>query len=64
MPRDVTNKLYESFAAALKTPDITRRLAEQGVDVVAGTPDELARLMPREIPRWAAVVRASGAKAE
>ncbi len=64
MPRDVTHKLYESFAAALKTPEITRRLAEQGVDVVASTPDELARFMPREIPRWAAVVKASGAKAE
>lgn len=64
LPRDVTQKLYESFAAALKTPDILRRLAEQGVDVVAGTPDELAKLMPREIARWATVVKASGAKAE
>ena len=64
MPRDVTNKLYETFAAALKTPEITRRLAEQGVDVVASTPDELARFMPREFPRWAMVVKASGAKAE
>jgi tripartite-type tricarboxylate transporter receptor subunit TctC len=64
LPRDVTQKLYESFAAALKTPDIMRRLAEQGVDVVAGTPDELAKLMPREIARWATVVKASGAKAE
>lgn len=64
LTRDVTNKLYESFAAALKTSEISRRLAEQGVDVVAGTPDELAKLMPREIARWGAVVRASGAKPE
>jgi tripartite-type tricarboxylate transporter receptor subunit TctC len=64
LSRDVTNKLHESFAAALKTSDITRRLAEQGVDVVASTPDELAKLMPREIARWGAVVKASGAKQE
>ena len=64
LPRDVTNKLHESFATALKTPEITRRLAEQGVEVIASTPDELAKLMPREIARWAAVVKASGAKAE
>jgi tripartite-type tricarboxylate transporter receptor subunit TctC len=62
--REVTNKLYESFAAALKAPEITRRLAEQGVDVVASTPAELASLMPREIARWAVVVKTSGAKAE
>jgi len=64
LPRDITNRLYESFAAALKTPEITRRLAEQGVDVVASTPDDLAKLMPREIARWGAVVKASGAKQE
>jgi len=64
LPRDVTQKLYESFAAALKTPDIMRRLSEQGVEVIAGTPAELSALMPKEIARWAAVVKASGAKAE
>ncbi|HTE15633.1 MAG TPA: tripartite tricarboxylate transporter substrate binding protein [Burkholderiales bacterium] len=64
LSREVTHKLYESFAAALKTPDITRRLAEQGVEALATSPAELAALMPREISRWAAVVKASGAKAE
>lgn len=64
LPREVTNKLYEAFAAALKTPDISRRLAEQGVEVIGSTPDELAKLMPREIARWGAVVKASGAKGE
>jgi hypothetical protein len=32
--------------------------------VVASSPDELAKLMPLEIKKWGAVVRASGAKAE
>ena len=64
LSRDVTQKLYESFSTALKTPEITRRLSEQGVEVVASTPAELGALMPREIARWAAVVKASGAKAE
>jgi hypothetical protein len=35
-----------------------------GVDVVAGSPDELTRLMPLEIKKWGAVVKSSGAKAE
>jgi tripartite-type tricarboxylate transporter receptor subunit TctC len=64
MPRDVVLKLHDGFSKSLHTPEITRRLAELGVDVVAGSPDDLAKVMPREITKWAAVVKASGAKAE
>jgi tripartite-type tricarboxylate transporter receptor subunit TctC len=64
MPRDVVLRLNDGFGKALRAPDITRRLSELGVDVVASSPDELAKLMPLEIKKWGAVVRASGAKAE
>jgi tripartite-type tricarboxylate transporter receptor subunit TctC len=64
IPRDVVLRIHDGFAKALRTPEITRRLAEMGVDVVAGTPDELTRLMPREVAKWGAVVKSSGAKAE
>jgi tripartite-type tricarboxylate transporter receptor subunit TctC len=64
IPRDVVLRIHDGFAKALRTPEITRRLAEMAVDVVAGTPDELTRLMPREIAKWGAVVKSSGAKAE
>ncbi len=63
-PRDVVLKIHEGFSKALHTPEITKRLAEMGVDVLAGSPDELTRLMPREIAKWAVVVKSSGAKAE
>ena len=64
MPRDVTLKLHDSFAKALHTPEITKRLNDLGVEVVAGTPDELTKLMPQEIVKWGKVVKASGAKPE
>ena len=64
MPSDAVMKLYDAFSKALRSPEITRRLAEFSVEVVAGSPDELTRLMPREITKWAAVVKSSGAKPE
>jgi tripartite-type tricarboxylate transporter receptor subunit TctC len=64
MPREPVSKLHDAFSKALHTPEITRRLGELGVEVVAGSPDELTKLMPREITKWAAVVKASGAKPE
>ena len=64
MPRDAVLKLHDAFSKSLHMPEIKRRLAEVSVEVVAGSPDELTRLMPREITKWAAVVKSSGAKAE
>jgi tripartite-type tricarboxylate transporter receptor subunit TctC len=64
LSREVTLRLQDGFARSLRTPEISRRLADLGVDVVAGTPDELAKLMPLEITKWGALVRKSGAKAE
>lgn len=64
IPRDVVLQIHAGFAKALHTPEITRRLGEMGVDVLAGTPDDLTKTMPREIAKWAAAVKFSGAKAE
>jgi tripartite-type tricarboxylate transporter receptor subunit TctC len=64
IPREVTLKLYETFARALRAPEITKRLGDQGLEVVAGTPDELAKRMPREIAKWAKVVKAAGLQPE
>ena len=64
MQRDVVLKIHDSFAKALRTPEITRRLTEMSVEIVAGSPEELARLMPLEIRKWGGVVKSSGAKAE
>ena len=64
MQRDVVLKLNDGFAKALHTPEIKRRLAELGVDVVASSPEELSRIMPLEIKKWGAVVKSSGAKME
>lgn len=61
IPRDTTQRIHDGFAKALHQPDITKGLAQRGVEVVAGTPEELAKVMPAEIRKWGEVVRSSGA---
>ena len=49
----------------LKLPDVREKLGTQlGMDIVASSPAELAAHMNREIPRWAALVKKSGASAD
>jgi len=63
-PKAIVQKLYAEIANALRQPDVQAKLQGQlGMEIVAGSPDELAALMAREIPRWAALVKKSGASA-
>jgi tripartite-type tricarboxylate transporter receptor subunit TctC len=62
-PRAIVERLHAEIAKALKQPDVQAKLGGLGMELVGGTPQELAALMAREIPRWAALVKKSGASA-
>jgi tripartite-type tricarboxylate transporter receptor subunit TctC len=62
-PKAIVQRLHTEIAKALKMPDVQAKLAGLGMDLVGGTPEELAALMAREIPRWSALVKKSGATA-
>lgn len=61
-PKPIVDRLAAEIAKALKTPEINDKLSTQfGMEVVAGSPADLAALMQKEIPRWAELVKKSGA---
>ena len=41
-----------------------RQLGDLGVDIVGGTPAGFSAYIKAEIPKWTAIVKASGAKLE
>ena len=43
---------------------MVKRLTEQGIEIIAGTPEEYTAFIKAETARWGAVVKASGAKAD
>jgi tripartite-type tricarboxylate transporter receptor subunit TctC len=63
-PKPIVDRLHDEIAKALKLPDVQGKLGGLGMELVGGTPQELAALMAREIPRWAALVKKSGASAD
>ena len=62
-PRDIVGRLAEQITKAAHSPDVRQRLLEQGAEPVGSTPEEFSRLLRQEVTTWAAVVKASGAKA-
>ena len=63
-PRDVIDTLNSATVQSLKDVDTLRQLHDIGVEVSASTPEEFAAYIRSEIPKWAAVVKASGAQVE
>ena len=45
-------------------PPTKKALTDLGVDVVNSSPEQLRAYIKSEIPKWAKVVKASGAKVE
>ncbi len=62
LPKPVLDKLHAAILAALKAPESTQKIVEDGGIIVGGTPQEFADLIVREQQRWGAVVRNAGIK--
>ena len=63
-PKEVIATLHRATVAALADPVVKKSLGELGVDIVGGTPEEFAAYIKSEIPKWTAIVKASGATLE
>lgn len=64
LSRNVVETLNRAANAALNKPALRERYARAGVQIMGGTPEAAATHVSAELKRWAAVVRATGAKAE
>jgi tripartite-type tricarboxylate transporter receptor subunit TctC len=62
-PRAIARFAAET-AAALRGAELRNKLAEQGSEPAPSTPEEFARFIRAEIPRWTEIVRLSGATAD
>lgn len=64
VPRDIVLRLHRATVEALNDPAVRASLSDLGVDIVGNTPEEFAATIKAEIPKWTAIVKASGATAE
>jgi tripartite-type tricarboxylate transporter receptor subunit TctC len=61
-PRDAIVKLNAEVVRILKLPELTGRLADDGMTVVASTPERFAEFLARETDKFTKVIEAAGIK--
>ena len=63
-PTAIVNKLNVALRAAVMSDELKAKLAADGTEPLASTPEEYAADIDKEETKWSAIVRKSGAKAE
>jgi tripartite-type tricarboxylate transporter receptor subunit TctC len=56
LPKDVKDKLHGAMVKALQEPDVAKNFSEQGIEVVANTPEQFTQFLQQELAKWKAVI--------
>jgi len=64
MPPEAVAKLNSEIVKALKSPELQKKMSEQGVDLASSTPEQFGALIKTDIAKWGKVVKESGAKVD
>lgn len=62
--REIIQQLNGDIVKIINSQDVRDLLLKQGAESYATTPEEFARVVQRDVAKWAVVVKSSGAKAD
>ena len=63
-PPEIVGKINAAINDALRSPEMKDSMTKLGFEAKIGSPQDYAKFIAEEIPRWTAVVKATGVKAE
>jgi tripartite-type tricarboxylate transporter receptor subunit TctC len=63
-PQAIVERINAELNTVLKSPDVRKKIADFGGEPGGGTPADFERFVASELQRYAAVVKASGARVE
>ena len=64
MSPELVRRLSDAARSAVQSPEVKRRIENEGATPVGNSPEEFARFVESEILRWRVVVQYAGAKPE
>jgi len=56
-PRDIVDKLNKEIVAVMKEPDVAKKFADQGADIVTGSSEDFGKLVQSELAKWSKFIK-------
>jgi tripartite-type tricarboxylate transporter receptor subunit TctC len=63
-PRPIIDRLQRELKAVINMPEVREKMVAQGQTPVGNTPEEFVANVKADLPKWDALIKASGAKIE
>lgn len=63
-PRPIIDRLQRELKAVINMPEVREKMVAQGQTPVGNTPEEFTANVRADLPKWEALIKASGAKIE
>jgi tripartite-type tricarboxylate transporter receptor subunit TctC len=63
-PRPIIDRLQRELKAVINLPEVREKMVAQGQTPVGNTPEEFVANVRADLPKWEALIKASGAKIE
>ena len=64
IPPALLQRIYGETAAVLQQPEVRKQLAMEGGEAVGDTPEQFAKWLRAEIPKWTRIVKEAGIRAD
>jgi tripartite-type tricarboxylate transporter receptor subunit TctC len=62
VPGEIVNSVAQAVSIVMQEPDVQDKMLKQGFEPVGSSPEEFAKFIRDEMPRWAEIVKIAGIK--
>jgi tripartite-type tricarboxylate transporter receptor subunit TctC len=63
-PTAIVNQVNRELAGIYRQPEVTKRFNDQGVEVIASTPEEFSKLLQSEVTKWSKLIKEANIRIE
>ena len=63
-PKDVAQFIYQEVVKATKSPEVTAKMEQLGLEIICNTPEQFTQQIKTEIAKWGRVIKEAGIKAQ
>ncbi len=62
VPKEVADFLYQEVVKAVKSPDVTAKMEQLGLEIICNTPEQFTQQIKNEIAKWGKVIKDANIK--